>query len=178
LNFQQSVLYNGTDNIIINETPSEWSSILWDIIPCSPLKLNRRFGETCHLHLQCRRLNLERNQRETGAWKWNSPNNRHKNYKILQLQNKPPIPTSKSTSSFGKETGVHFPWCKATGARQKRGAMASQSEHGLDSGYRGIWVQFSAEAGSVLFRTEWSRLVLGPTHLYNQFVPKSFLTLE
>jgi hypothetical protein len=27
------------------------SSIFWDITPCSPLKINRRFGGTCHLHL-------------------------------------------------------------------------------------------------------------------------------
>jgi hypothetical protein len=30
------------------------SSIFWDITPCSPLKINRRFGGTC-LHLQGRR---------------------------------------------------------------------------------------------------------------------------
>jgi hypothetical protein len=30
-------------------------SILWDIKPCSPLKVNRRFAETC-LHLQGRKI--------------------------------------------------------------------------------------------------------------------------
>jgi hypothetical protein len=25
------------------------SSVFWDITPCSPLKVNRRFGETCHV---------------------------------------------------------------------------------------------------------------------------------
>jgi hypothetical protein len=28
------------------------STIFWDITPCSPLKVNRRFGGTCRLHLQ------------------------------------------------------------------------------------------------------------------------------
>jgi hypothetical protein len=28
------------------------SSIFWDIKPCSPLKVNRRFGGTYRLHLQ------------------------------------------------------------------------------------------------------------------------------
>jgi hypothetical protein len=40
------------------------SSILWDIMPCSPLKVNRRFGGTGHLHLQGRRVSRARNQCE------------------------------------------------------------------------------------------------------------------
>jgi hypothetical protein len=40
------------------------SSVLWNITPCSPLKVNRRFGETCHLHLQHRRINHAWNQCE------------------------------------------------------------------------------------------------------------------
>jgi hypothetical protein len=32
------------------------SSIFWDITPYSPLKVNRRFGGTCCLHLQSRRI--------------------------------------------------------------------------------------------------------------------------
>jgi hypothetical protein len=32
------------------------SSIFWDLMPCSPLKVNRRFGGTCGLHLQGRRI--------------------------------------------------------------------------------------------------------------------------
>jgi hypothetical protein len=28
------------------------SSVFWDITPCSLLKVNRRFGGTCRLHLQ------------------------------------------------------------------------------------------------------------------------------
>jgi hypothetical protein len=34
------------------------SSICWDITPCSPFKV--RFGETCRLSLQCRRINQEK----------------------------------------------------------------------------------------------------------------------
>jgi hypothetical protein len=43
------------------------STIFWDITPCSPLKVNRRFGGTYHLHLQGRRISRARNQREN---KW------------------------------------------------------------------------------------------------------------
>jgi hypothetical protein len=30
--------------------------IFWDITPCSPLKVNLRFGGVCRLHLQGRRM--------------------------------------------------------------------------------------------------------------------------
>jgi hypothetical protein len=43
------------------------SSIFWDIMPCSPLEVNQRFGEICHLSLQSRRMSQARNQRES---KW------------------------------------------------------------------------------------------------------------
>jgi hypothetical protein len=39
-------------------------STFWDIILCSPLKVNRRFGGTCRLHLQGRRISQERNEYE------------------------------------------------------------------------------------------------------------------
>jgi hypothetical protein len=32
------------------------SSIFWDITPCNPLKVNRRFGGTCLLHLRDRKI--------------------------------------------------------------------------------------------------------------------------
>jgi hypothetical protein len=32
------------------------SSIFWGITPCSALKVNRRLGGTCHLHLRGRRI--------------------------------------------------------------------------------------------------------------------------
>jgi hypothetical protein len=40
---------------------------LWDITSCSPLKLNRCFGRTCHLHLQGRRISQAGNQDELGS---------------------------------------------------------------------------------------------------------------
>jgi hypothetical protein len=39
-------------------------SIFWDITPCNPLKVSRRFGETCRIHLHGGRINQARNQRE------------------------------------------------------------------------------------------------------------------
>jgi hypothetical protein len=41
------------------------SSIFWDITPCSPLSVNRRFGGTYRLHLQGRRIRRARNQCES-----------------------------------------------------------------------------------------------------------------
>jgi hypothetical protein len=37
----------------------------WDITPCSPLKVNRRFGGTYRLHLQVRKISRARNQVES-----------------------------------------------------------------------------------------------------------------
>jgi hypothetical protein len=41
------------------------STIFWDITPCSPLSVNRRFGETYRLHLQGRKNKLSKKS----AWK-------------------------------------------------------------------------------------------------------------
>jgi hypothetical protein len=41
------------------------STIFWAIMPCSPLKVNRRFGRTFCLHLQGRRISRKTNQRES-----------------------------------------------------------------------------------------------------------------
>jgi hypothetical protein len=43
------------------------SSIFWDLTPCSPLKVNIGFGETCRLHLQNRRISRSGKGRES---KW------------------------------------------------------------------------------------------------------------
>jgi hypothetical protein len=40
------------------------SSVLWDTALCSPLKVNGRFGEICHLHSLGRRIRQARNQHE------------------------------------------------------------------------------------------------------------------
>jgi hypothetical protein len=37
-------------------------SVFWDITPCSPLKVNRRFGGTCRLHLHGLRISQAINQ--------------------------------------------------------------------------------------------------------------------
>jgi hypothetical protein len=39
----------------------------WDITFCSPLKVNRRFGGTCRLHLQSRRISQARIEHEAGS---------------------------------------------------------------------------------------------------------------
>jgi hypothetical protein len=41
------------------------SSIFWDVTPCSPFKVNRRFGGTCRLHLQGREISQAGEQLET-----------------------------------------------------------------------------------------------------------------
>jgi hypothetical protein len=38
------------------------STIFWDITPCSPLKVNRRFGGKYRLNLQSRRISRPRHQ--------------------------------------------------------------------------------------------------------------------
>jgi hypothetical protein len=43
------------------------SSIFWDTTSCSPSKFNWRFGGTCRLHLQSRRINQARNRQEAGS---------------------------------------------------------------------------------------------------------------
>jgi hypothetical protein len=40
------------------------SYVFWNIMPYSPLKLNRRFGGICHLHFQGRRIKEIRIQHE------------------------------------------------------------------------------------------------------------------
>jgi hypothetical protein len=44
------------------------SAIFWDITPCSPLEVNRRFGGTYRLHFQVRKISRARNQSES-RWK-------------------------------------------------------------------------------------------------------------
>jgi hypothetical protein len=43
------------------------NSVFWDITPCSPLEVNKRFGRTYRLHLQCRGVSQGRNQPEAGT---------------------------------------------------------------------------------------------------------------
>jgi hypothetical protein len=41
------------------------STSFWNITPCSPLRVNRRFGGVYHHHLQGRRISRARNQSES-----------------------------------------------------------------------------------------------------------------
>jgi hypothetical protein len=49
------------------------SSVFWDITPCSPLEVNRRFGGILRFHLQGRILSQARNQHKVGSKqeRWN-----------------------------------------------------------------------------------------------------------
>jgi hypothetical protein len=49
----------------LNMTVVVKSTVFWDITSCIPLKVNRRFGGTCHLHLHSWRISRERNQCES-----------------------------------------------------------------------------------------------------------------
>jgi hypothetical protein len=63
---------------IINKSQIKKSYIFWDITPCSPLKFNRRFRETCRLHLQGPRKNQAINQPEAGI--------KHSNPSTLKME--------------------------------------------------------------------------------------------
>jgi hypothetical protein len=41
------------------------STVFWDITPCSPLRVNRRFGGTYRLHLQGRKNKFRKKSRES-----------------------------------------------------------------------------------------------------------------
>jgi hypothetical protein len=43
------------------------ASVFWDISPCIPLEVVRRFGGTYDLHVQGRKVNQARNQHEAGS---------------------------------------------------------------------------------------------------------------
>jgi hypothetical protein len=43
------------------------NSIFWNTTPYTPLKVNRRFGETCRFHLQGRSISQARNQHEAAG---------------------------------------------------------------------------------------------------------------
>jgi hypothetical protein len=59
------------------------TKVVWDIAPCSPLKVNRRFGGTCRLHLQGRRISRARNQREI---RWQAEQSACRNFRLYRKQ--------------------------------------------------------------------------------------------
>jgi hypothetical protein len=56
-------------------THTHKSYIFWDITPCSPLKVSRRFGGTYLIHHHGQRISQARNLREAGS-KLNIPEHR------------------------------------------------------------------------------------------------------
>jgi hypothetical protein len=66
------------------------SSLIWDIRPCSPLKVNRRFGGTCRLHRKGQRIPclLSASRRSlaflTSRWKGHVPLKRRLTFHWLQ----------------------------------------------------------------------------------------------
>jgi hypothetical protein len=69
--------------------------VFWDIIPCSPLKVNRRFGIICQFHLQGRRISHARNWRES---RWQAAQFSHLAY----------TSTLKMEATYSSETSVDF----------------------------------------------------------------------
>jgi hypothetical protein len=42
------------------------SPVFWDVTSCSPVKVNRHYGGTCRLYLQCQRVSQAKDQHEAG----------------------------------------------------------------------------------------------------------------
>jgi hypothetical protein len=51
---QAQVLRRSASKVVI-QVVMKSCSFFGEIMPCSPLKANRRFGETCRFHMQCKR---------------------------------------------------------------------------------------------------------------------------
>jgi hypothetical protein len=58
---------DGETNHKININVIVQSSVFCNITPYSPLNVNRRFVETCDLHVQGRKISRTRNKREAGS---------------------------------------------------------------------------------------------------------------
>jgi hypothetical protein len=112
-------------------------------MPCSPLKVNRRFGGTCRLHLQGR--NQATNQRES-TWRYIPQDSTLHNHRCEHLKSYKFISCSRgSVQSRDSSVGV------ATG-------------YGLDG-------RSSSPNGGMIFVLSMSRPVLGPTQPPIQWVP-------
>jgi hypothetical protein len=59
------------------------SSIFWDIMSCSTLKVNRHFGGTCHLHLQGQRISQAKKQCES---RWQAKKPACRNFELYRKQ--------------------------------------------------------------------------------------------
>jgi hypothetical protein len=54
------------------------SSLFWEMMSCSPMKVNWCFGGTCHFHIQGWRVSQARNQHDASSkkallWRWLVP---------------------------------------------------------------------------------------------------------
>jgi hypothetical protein len=65
------------------------SSMFWGITPCSPLKVNRRFGGTHRLHLHGWRVRQARNHQEASLLPWLTIFRRNPSPPSSGLKNKP-----------------------------------------------------------------------------------------
>jgi hypothetical protein len=69
INYQYFCLYN-VENVRYMFRPLKQvvirNSVFWHITPCSPLKVNRLFGETSCFRLQCWRISQAGSQYEAG----------------------------------------------------------------------------------------------------------------
>jgi hypothetical protein len=110
------------------------STIIWDITPCSPLKVNRRFEWTYPLHLQGRKISRARNKRES-RWHFTLVSC-SAYFSTLQMK---AICSSKMLVDF---------------------QLATAEESGFNS-----W-----QGQEIFMLSTMSRLVLGPTQPYIQWV--------
>jgi hypothetical protein len=62
----EQIREGGLNGTCINSYKVLNNSVLWDITPCSPLKVSRRFGGICRLQLQGRRMSQARSH-EVGS---------------------------------------------------------------------------------------------------------------
>jgi hypothetical protein len=104
------------------------SSIFWDVTPCSPLKVNRRFGRTCRLYFNGRRIRPARNKREV---------KRKETSTDFQRTTRPDrnLPTYCFVGCDATWSGRRLPmhrrnmlppyWLEDRGSKQLRGYMAS-----------------------------------------------------
>jgi hypothetical protein len=59
------------------------STVFWDITPCSPFNVNRRFGGTYRLQLQGRRIGRARYQCES---RWQAEQSANRNFELYRKQ--------------------------------------------------------------------------------------------
>jgi hypothetical protein len=67
LGLKKTELLLESDSEAYSENKETKNPIFWARAPCSPVKLNQLVPETSCLHLQCRRVNQERNQHEASS---------------------------------------------------------------------------------------------------------------